>query len=94
MSEVCLSCPIKSKDEDYPVLCAIANRMADVNDPIYDGWIYMNESTIPAHELYDDLVLSDFVEKGKDLSKDKIEKARKCAQLIQWNQCEFRNLEE
>ncbi len=93
MSEICHNCPIKSNDEDYAVLCAVAEVFVDVNDPIDDGWIRLHSSDIPAHELYDDELLRGLANKGDELSSEKIDKARKCAQLILWNQCEFRNLE-
>ena len=77
MSEICLSCPIKSDDEDYPVLCSIADRLSDPWDPIFCG-------------LYES---GGFFSQEANLSAAKVEKARKCAQLILENQCEFRSLE-
>lgn len=93
MSEICYSCPIKSNDKDNAVLCAIAEIFVDVNDSIDDGWIHLHDSDIPAHELYDKELLRGLANKGDELTSEKIDMARKCAQLILSNQCEFLNLE-
>ncbi len=94
MSEICRNCPINEDEPDYPELCALAAKLAEVHDPMTDGWIYMPSSDEKAHNLYDDALLQQMAQKGSELAPEKVEQAQACAELICWGECEYANLEK
>lgn len=87
MSEICLNCPINDNDTHSVVLNEAAAHMANIIDP--SDVLEMSELDVVLLSRKENSLEASLEKHG--FSQHKISQARKCAEHILWNTCEFRS---